>query len=189
LSIFDAELKEIKELTGLNYPRLEKLEKRNAIRDEFIPCVGNGYIYVGKRKLGYEIWVYDLEGNLIRKIKKAYNPVKISEKYKKHIYEQRKRVLSKESLDKYYFPEHFPAFQHMVADEKGRLFVTTYEESKTSGETIYDIFNAEGIFLGRVSIASAVARAVHKIKNSLLYSYDEKESGYKELVVYKMNWE
>jgi hypothetical protein len=189
LSIFDAGLKEIKELTGVNYPRFEKLEKRNAVRDEFIPCVGNGYIYVGKRKLGYEIWVYDLEGNLIRKIRKAYSPVKVSKEYKNYFYEQRKNSLSKERLDRYYFPEHFPAFQHMVADEKGRLFVLTYEESKPSREKIYDIFNADGLFIGRVGVAGSYPPAIRIIKNMHLYCFQIKDSGYRELVVYRIKWE
>jgi len=166
-----------------------KQGKRSAIRDDFIPCVGNGFIYVGKRKLGYEIWIYNLDGNLVRKIRKMYTPVKVSKEYKSHFYEQRKRVLSKESLDRYYFPEHFPAFQDMVADVKGRLFVMTYEESQPSGEKIYDIFNAGGVFIGRVSIAGSYSPVIRKIKNSLLYCYRVKDSGYKELLVYKMIWE
>jgi hypothetical protein len=58
---------------------------------------------------------------------------------------------------------------------------------------MYDIFNAEGIFIGRVSLANMKnlfrpnSFTVRAIKNHL-YGLQEKESGSKELVVYKMRW-
>lgn len=184
LSIFDAEMKEINELAGLDYPNPMKQEKKTAIEDDFVQCVGNGYIYVGKRKLGYEIWIYNLDGDLIRKIRKIYTPVKVSKEYMNRFYEQRERRLSKENLDKYYFPENFPAFQYMVADEKGKLYVMTYEGNKSSEKQIFDIFNSEGVFIKREAFPS-----IPKIKNFRIYFAREKDSGFKELVVYRMNWE
>jgi hypothetical protein len=56
---------------------------------------------------------------------------------------------------------------------------------------MYDIFNSDGLFVGRKSL-----RIYHHpdglfamIKNGRLYCINEKESGYKEFVVYKVRWE
>jgi len=35
------------------------------------------FIYVGNDQRGYEIWVYDFAGNLIRKIRKEFSPIEI----------------------------------------------------------------------------------------------------------------
>ena len=91
------------------------------------------------------------------------------------------------------FPEVFHPIQSLFTDEMGRLYVMTYEKGEDSGEYIFDIFNADGIFIGRKSL-----RAFNdyyegylwvKGKQNHLYCGNEKESGYKELVVYKMIWE
>ncbi len=60
---------------------------------------------------------------------------------------------------------------------------------------MYDIFNEDGIFIGRMSLMNFwVWKSIFlplpvKSKNNRLYCLREKESGYKELVVYKMRWE
>ena len=75
----------------------------------------------------------------------------------------------------------------------------TYERGQGPNAFICDIFNPDGLFIGRIELEnygsapfsfygipaplSAVA------KNSRIYCIREKESGYKELVVYKMMWE
>jgi len=43
------------------------------------------FIFVGNGQLGYEISVFDLDGNLVRKIKKEYKPIEVSEDYKNEI--------------------------------------------------------------------------------------------------------
>jgi len=66
----------------------------------------------------------------------------------------------------------------------------TYEEGKNPGEYIYDIFNAAGIFIGRKSLRiffNSVGLYA-KIKNKHLYCLNEKESGFKKLVAYKIIW-
>ncbi len=69
----------------------------------------------------------------------------------------------------------------------------THEEGINPGEYMYDIFNSEGVFVGRMSLWNY--RELHapaftiKAKKNHLYCLREKESGYRELVVYNMNWE
>ena len=56
---------------------------------------------------------------------------------------------------------------------------------------LYDIFNPEGIYIGRVRLGNYEKSAplLATAKNSRLYCLRENESGYKELVVYKVMWE
>jgi len=50
-------------------------------------------------------------------------------------------------------PHHYkPAFQYFFADEAGRLFVMTSEKDEVSGQNACDIFNASGIFIGRIAV-------------------------------------
>ena len=184
-SIINSEFKEIKELDRYEMQRNSDKEKMDVISNVTIPCVGNGYIYLGKRDKDYEIWVYDLDGNLKRKIKKAYQPVKVTEEYKIKFLEERVTVPSEEYKKKLYFPKYFPAFQFLFSDDRGRLYVTTYEEGKKAGEYVNDIFSSKGILIMRKSLSLAD----YKIINDRMHCLREKESGYKELVVYKMIWQ
>jgi hypothetical protein len=64
------------------------------------------HIFVGNGQLGYEILVFDLNGNLVRKIMKDYKPVEVSEDYKNNI-----RVFLEDSefsflKEKAYFPKN-----------------------------------------------------------------------------------
>ncbi len=67
----------------------------------------------------------------------------------------------------------------------------TYEEGENPGEFMFDIFNPDGVFIGRKSLNAWIWESLvkAKIKNNLFYCVQEKESGYKKLVVYKMKWE
>ena len=66
----------------------------------------------------------------------------------------------------------------------------TYEKGDNEGEYMFDIFNPEGIFIGRKSLKdfSATDHLKGKIKNDYFYCIEEKESGFQKLVVYKMLW-
>ena len=62
----------------------------------------------------------------------------------------------------------------------------TYEKGENPYECMLDIFNSDGVFVGRKSLKAALGR---KFKNSRMYCAHDKESGYQELVVYRMKWE
>jgi len=67
----------------------------------------------------------------------------------------------------------------------------TYEKGIGPNDWIFDIFTSEGVFFGRVPIKSRIdSRQISiRAKHNRIYSISEKESGYKELVVYRMAWE
>ena len=185
LSLYDSRFNEIKELDVYKSPN-----QQNRLTPYFMWRISNGHIYIANEERGYEIWVYDLEGNLARKIRKDYRPVTASEEIKKLILGP-----SYGPLDfKDYFPRPLPPLSSFFTDDEGCLFVMTYEEGERPGEYLCDIFNPEGIFVGRKSLHLVWAQLYFgpkytMVKKNHLYCHREKESGYMELVVYKMNWE
>jgi hypothetical protein len=152
-------------------------------------------IFIGKKSQPYEVWVYNSEGNLKRIIKKDYEPIKISDEYKKERVKLREDMKKKgipPPPAKLYFPEYWPAFKELYVSDTDWLFVMTYEISSNPQEFVYDIINPDGVFIGKMRLdnyAGMYRPFPVKVVNDRIYSLREKESGYKELVVYKMKWE
>lgn len=189
-SLLNPELEEIKRLDTCKFPNPLIKGRRGVVSDPvLIWRLSNGNFYVGNEDRGYEILKYDLEGNLLRKLRKKHKPVKIPEELgikEKELYER--------FNTKVFIPKYWPPYHSFFADDEGRLFVKTFEDGDHPGEYRYDIFNPAGIFIGRMSlnIYSSVREAKEvyaKAVRSRLYCLEERESGYRELVVYKMNWE
>jgi hypothetical protein len=69
----------------------------------------------------------------------------------------------------------------------------TYEMGNGLGEYMYDIFNDNGVFIGRKSLNLGRQQYFPKInyakiKRGLLYRYHEKENGFDELLVRQVVW-
>ena len=156
----------------------------------FLATPSAARIFAGNSDRGYEILVYDLDGRPIRKIRKQYNPVPVSMDYQKEIL---KRYTSSmpEFAAKIYFPANWHPFQSFIPDDQGRLFVVTYEPGKAPGEFLWDIFDSDGAFIGRMSLSVARPRfgqMLARIRGDRLYAVQEKPSGFKRLTVYRMIW-
>jgi len=198
------ELEEIKMLhPGQWMPNFTLSKKINALRiymDFNVLRISKGLIYVGNYGKGYEFLIYDTEGNLLRKIRKDYRKVKVPDQLKEDILNGlSENFFSFEQVKgKVYFPKFHPPFQFFFLDEESRLYVMTYERGQGSNAFIYDIFDPDGLFIGGIELENygsspfsftgiPVSLSV-VAKNKRLYCIREKESGYKELVVYKMRW-
>lgn len=147
-------------------------------------------IFTGNSDRGYEILVYDLGGKLLRKIRKEYKPVPVTEEFRK------KTLKMYESMPEYaakmYFPENWHPFQSFFADEAGRLLVMTYEPGRAPGEFIFDIIDSDGAFIGRTSlnvVPPGLGRILAKIRGNRLYAVQEKPSGFKRIAAYRMTWQ
>jgi len=92
--------------------------------------------------------------------------------------------------DVLYFLKFHPPIQNLVAGEDGLLLVSTFEEGENPEEFMFDIFNEEGVFIGRKSLNIWIweGHIWARIKACKFYVLREKESGYKELAVYNMIW-
>ncbi len=97
-----------------------------------------------------------------------------------------------EYAKKIYFPEHWHPFHSFFLDDEGRLYVMTYEPGIKPGEYMFDIFNKDGVFIARMSLSVhhwGFGSLNARVRGKQLYVVQEKESGYKRLVVYRMKWE
>lgn len=200
LCLYDSEFTEIKELDRqrpFNYMTSDKID---SIPHIFHWEVHDGKIYTGNGKRGYEILVYDLDGKLLSKVRKKYNPVELLEEYKRHFLSQFSEY--KEFEKRIFFSSEMPPYCEFFIDNIGRTYVISYEKDKDTGEHMCDIFNREGIFFMKKNLKIllrgmdivlygqgwGVFNYVVAKKNRLCH-LRTKESGYKELMVYRMNWE
>jgi hypothetical protein len=154
----------------------------------------SGKVYLGLPGRDYEVLVFDLEGNLIRKIRKEYAPVAVTAALR----EEALARLPQGSpvAGRLAFPDHKPSFQYIFADERGRIFVSTSEVDTVSGQNICDVFNASGIFICRAAIGYFDLLRMYweglsldvVAKNGHFYVLHEKADGYKEMIVYVAIW-
>lgn len=201
-NLYNSELAELNELDRFrSFPNrmlAETLSEKiiNGINHVFVCEQSGDRVYIGNCERGYEILVYDLEGHLFRKIRKEYSPVKVSEDYKTEYlkpYVETEDPWANNWAQKIYFPEHWYPFYTFFPDDEGRLYVMTYEEGESPGEYFFDIFNSDGIFIARKSLKASLSRGRLpvlniKAKMNRLYCVEEKENGYKMLVIYEMQW-
>jgi len=158
--------------------------------------VCKGHIYMGNKQSGYEISVYDLEGKPVRKIRKAHKPIALPEDIRKKVLDVFDVPIHKGQKSKLYFPASMPPIQYFFTDDQGRLFVMTFEKGEIPGSYMYDIFDPDGVFVGRTSLDNTGNESLEiwggpfevRAKNNLLYHLRAKASGYQELVVYRMIW-
>jgi len=183
-----------------NFTVAKKINGLQIYMDYNVLRTSKGLIYVGNYGKGYEFLIYDTEGNLLRKIRKEYHKVEVPDQLKEDILNWVKSYPSFEQVkEKVYFPKFYPPFQFFFLDERSRLYVMTYERGKEPDGFMYDIFNPDGIFIGRIELENygsspfsftGIPVALNVVaKNNRIYCLREKEGGYKELVVYKMRWE
>jgi len=194
-----------KEITTLHQgekaPNWARVKKINGIAyksSDHPWSIAQGHIYIGNKESGYEFLVFDFNGILIKKIRKEYLPVAVPKEIKEAVLKMFERPELKQMRinEKVFFPDHMPPYQYFFTDDKGRLFVMTYEKGASPGGFMYDIFNPSGVFIGGISLDNSGNEQTAawggpfeaKAKNGRLYHMRAKGSGYQELVAYKMNW-
>ncbi len=156
-------------------------------------------IFIGSEEYGYEIHVYDFSGELIRKIEKEYTPVPYSKEQRNEVLKRLEEPEAEFLRKKIVLPEYNPPFQHLFVSNENQLFVMTFEPGENTGEFVTDVYNADGILISKFSLNLWISSDILQPGGSLdswtsvlknrLYCIREKESGYKELVVYQMRWE
>jgi hypothetical protein len=191
LTLLDDQFEAIKELDKQMVPNPIVGKRLKGSYHILSWSVSNSKIFSGFQERGYEIHVFDFDGNLVRKIKKEFHPVPVPEEYKKTFMEQFSAPIYDDIRNKIYFPDALPPFHAIFADDGDRLFVMTFEEGLNPGEFMYDIFDPDGVCTGRKSlnVYHDEVGIYAKMKDGRFYCLTEKDSGYKELVVSKVLWE
>jgi hypothetical protein len=186
LNLCDENLEIIQALETFRLENFRVTKRIRGTQPGFGFATSSDRIYTVNEERGYEVYVHNLDGNLVRKIRKEFNPVKISEDAKKLALDR----LNEFQRQYTYFPETYPPCRSLFSDNQGRLFVVTYEPGENPDENMVDVFNTEGAFIGRVSwnIFQGNTPINAFIKSERLYCIQEKPSGYKQFVVEKLTW-
>jgi outer membrane protein assembly factor BamB len=190
------DFKVIKELGGIRWPNPDVSPQIKTLTYVFVTAATKDSIFIGDAQKGYEICVYNLDGELIRKIRKEYKPLKVPNEIKKNYEKPASHPVIEEYRKKTVFPDRMPPFRYLFADDEGRLYVMTWEKSQNRKKYMYDIFNPQGVFICRTSLGNYYVQGSFKreyeslviAREDRLYCLVEKESGFKELVVYRMTW-
>lgn len=79
-------------------------------------------------------------------------------------------------------------FYSYFTGENGYLLVMTYERGKNPGECMYDFISPQGKLVNKVSLGPyfSTGNILAKVYRNHLYLVKEKESGEKEIVVYRI---
>jgi hypothetical protein len=190
--LFDQNFEKIKDLLPsfwLEIPYFQT-DKISLLGYSMSYALSNGKILISSNVTdNLEIEIYDFQGELIKKIRKKTEKIAVSKAYKERIIERWKKFPAWEELnykEKHYFPEYFPPFKEFWVDEEERIFVETYKEGESPEEVLVQIFNPEGIFVGTKYLKEARSR---KFKEDHLYCAYRKESGFEDLIAYKIIWQ
>jgi hypothetical protein len=116
-------------------------------------------VYVGYNDR-YEIQVYDSDGSLRRLIRRAWDPVRLSEG-DAAIYRERVMTSMRSNMDPdlrasvidrfIEFPKHKPSFDTLTVDHEGRLWVRELRSS-TEPADIWAVFDTTGIAITEVEV-------------------------------------
>jgi len=126
----------------------------------------------------YEIKTFSSTGNLVQKITRDYDPVEITEQDKKEIEKEMPPGI------KLIIPKHYGAFQWIMTDDEGRIFVMTEERSPENRGYFHDVFDAQGRYLAKIPLAF---RPI-VIKKNKFYSVTEDEDGFHVIKRYNALW-
>jgi hypothetical protein len=191
LSLFNPDFEEIKKLDSFDMSAYVPGKPNAGTIISFYWRVAGNRIYIGNEQRGYELWVYDLEGNMLRKIRKEYKPAPYSEEFKKQTEELAARQPAMNLVPR----QEVPPFNSFFPDDEGRLYVMTYEQGQSQDDFIHDVFNKDGILIARVPLGKygIMGRALNHLRatatNGRFYRVRFKENGYPELIVYRMVWD
>jgi hypothetical protein len=137
----------------------------------------DGNIICGDPK-EYELLLRKPGGEVVKKFRKSYAPVKIPE--------EEIKMLEKKSQPgrEFEVPKYFPAFFWITVDDKDRIFVRTYEKKPGKSEYKNDIFSKDGKYMASIYIPATP----HIIKKNMVYTIEEDEAGFHLIKKYKLTW-
>ncbi|RPI74751.1 MAG: 6-bladed beta-propeller [Desulfobacteraceae bacterium] len=169
--------------------KINGLPMNNVVR------ITKNYIYIGSTDRGYDIWVYDLNGKLMRRIKKEFSEVEVLEEYKINYLKPYNRPELALIRSRIYFPKSMPPYQTFFVDDHDRLFVMTFESGSNTNEYLYDVFNPQGVFMKRIGLdnyghLSPSQKGYYDLiaRNGLLCYIKEEENGNQKLVINEIEW-
>jgi hypothetical protein len=177
IRILNEDLEPIKEISR-QIPKKVKRRRSDVIRDFYKYRVYGDKIFLGDTTKGFFIEVFDSNGNKLYEIKKKYQPIKVTEKYKRDYLKK-----EKESNDlvsntmrrlkyKFVFRDYFPAFYDLRVKD-GKIYVFTPKEREDQGEII--VMDIEGKILKNTFVTKRSLCSISNDKYFYLEDNLEKE--------------
>jgi len=178
---FDENLEVIKEIGKIEYTRESKVV--NPFPPMLFFTVLQDDRVIWGKCYHYQLMIVDREGETIRKIINAYDPIKITDDDKKRETEERFKGRKLPPGMSLKFPEYYPAFRWISSDDEGRIFVRTFERDE-EGNRYYDMFDSEGRYIAKIILRNHPATW----KKGKLYCAIEDEDGFHQVKRYKVTW-
>ena len=156
-------------------PDMAAKTEYNILRPTFyFDIFSNDNIILGNSEK-YELDILNPQGKLIKKILKKYRHLRIRDD-DRDFYKERYESFIKIG-GKLNFPDHFLCFCDLAVDDKGRIFVKTFEREKNRKDVFYfDLFDEEGKYLAKMPIAINLNRD-SVWKNGKLYTVETSQEG------------
>ena len=144
----------------------------------------NDEIICGMPDRDYELKIFNQEGKIVRRITKDYTLIKITDE------EIKRRMKGISNRDKYSIPKYHGAFRFIITDDENLIFVCTWERTKDTSASYYDVFNSKGKYIAKIPIQyNMLLSSPLIIKGNKLYLVKEDEDGYQYVKRYKIkNW-
>jgi hypothetical protein len=190
--LFSPDFQKIRELLEWDFFK-EPEEDKNFFLERPVIGASKAAIYVGGGKAGNDIAVYDLGGQLKRKIRVPFTPVKVSPGSRAELLA---RAPQSHPARRLRIPDLFPPFLSLFSDDLGRLYIARFETEKDSGTNLCDIISTDGVLILRAGLGyNDLSRYLLEprsydvvIKNDRCYCVRDKASGFKEIIVFSMGW-
>lgn len=178
ISVFDKTLQEKKKLLTINPEKKGKTEVCLLNPTVEYGTIGDR-IYLLDSRDGFNITVFNSDGNLLFKIDHDFKKIKVPQDYKQN---RQKEFLQKFALPvrkevtkriAFKFPEYFPVVQSLYFD-KGNIFVKTYERVNLTEK--YIILGPKGNIRGNLNLPVAPRKCYSFHNDTFFYLY-ENENG------------
>jgi len=137
----------------------------------------------------YEIRYFSSDGQLIRRVLRDYELLKVTQKDIDEFGDR--RIPGSGAKIDYNFSSHHGAYRSFFADDLGHLFVQTWERTSDRRQDIHDIFDAEGRFIGRVALnrhADLINPKSRFIRDGKFYTIEPDKEGYEVIKRYSIEW-
>jgi len=132
----------------------------------------------------YTMEIVDPDGIPVRRIVKDYEPIKVTEEDRQKMIKDtfgERELPPSITLN---FPKNYPPFYYIICDDRGRIYVRTYEIDHKGG-IFYDVFDNEGRYLTKFVLP--LEEMIFVIKKDKAYTVNR--TNIPCLTRYNMKWQ
>jgi hypothetical protein len=183
LQKFDGDLNFLADFASSPLPTSTNFRNKRSIFFSVLSwdLINENQVVCGYAGEGYVLEIFDSAGTQIRRIEKAYDPVKVDPQDA----EEQWKEFPVELRDSYYVPDFYPPYRVVTADNQGRIFVMTYEDPPDEEGYMFDVFDQEGICIAKIYLKSRP----RCFRNDRMYTVEEDADGFHVVKRYLVRWD